>query len=385
MNSNRIYLDHNATTPVLPEVRQKLNHISEAFYGNASSIHHEGAESRRLLEESREMIASLVGAHPEEILFTSGGSEGNTFLLQGAVKVWREKHPNKPVEILANPLEHSSVLRNLDYLVSQQADVLWMRVQKDGSIDTDNFVEQCEQSPALMTLHWANNETGLIYPVESFAEKAKANGILCHVDAVQALGKIPFSLAKTNIDLMTFSGHKIYTPKGVGFVFVKKGVKVSPLIFGGPQEREKRAGTENVPAIAAMALALSLASQCLSQEMERLSRLRDKLENGLMKSIPSLFIYGKNQERLSNTSLISFPKVAGEMMVLLLDREGIAVSSGSACASGATEPSHVLLAMGVPQDIAKNAVRFSLGKDTTDAAIDTTIETITRVYNRIKK
>ncbi len=375
---NRIYLDYNATTPVDPRVREVMLPFLGEVYGNPSSLHAEGARANRALNESREAIARCLGCKPRELIFASGGTEAINLALKGVFcKDEVRGH------LITTAIEHQAVLRSAERLEKQGVEVTRLSVNALGDLDIDQLRTAIWPTTRLISVMYANNEVGNIYPIEAIGKIAREHKVLFHVDAVQALGKIPIDLSQLPVDLMSFSGHKIYGPKGIGLLFVRKGVRLERLVDGGTQEMELRSGTENLPGIIGLAKAWELVTEDLSEESKRVAALRDQLETGLLK-ISGARVHGSRERRVGNTLNVSFEGVNKETILVALDRAGIAVSSGSACASGAIEPSHVLLAMGMPKGAALGAVRFSLGRSTTEQEMPLAIEKVIQVVQRLR-
>ena len=360
-----IYLDNNATTAVAPEVREAMLPYLTDLYGNPSSMHTFGGQVGRAIEDAREKMASLLGAQPDEILFTSCGSESDNTAVWSALQTQPEKR-----RIITTRVEHPAILSVCQYWERQGYHVTYLGVNAKGRLDLDEYAAALSEDTALVSVMMANNEVGNIYPVTRMAEMAREKGVLFHTDAVQAVGKVPFRLSETAIDMLSLSGHKLHAPKGIGVLYIRKGVRFRPFLRGGHQERGRRAGTENVPYIVGMGEAARLAAANMDAERRDVARLRDRLESGLLKAIPDCMVNGDVENRLPNTSNIAFKNVEGEAILLMLDRLGICASSGSACTSGSLEPSHVLRAMGVPFNYAHGSVRLSLSRYTTEEEVD---------------
>ena len=358
-----VYLDNNATTRVDPRiVRAMLPFFTESF-GNASSTHDYGAAVAPALKQARKQVQDLLGAEfDHEVVFTSGGTESDTTAILSALEASPERN-----EIITSAVEHPAVLNVCQHLErTGRARVHVIGVGSSGDLDLDAYRAALSEKTALVSIMWANNETGTIFPVSEFAALAKAAGALFHTDAVQAFGKIELALKDKAIDLLSLSGHKIHGPKGVGALYVKKGVKLSPLFRGGKQERGRRAGTENVPGIVGLGMAAEIARENLAADQARVKMLRNRLESGLLAAIPLARVNGAGDNRLPNTCNISFDYADGEAVLHKLDRAGIAASSGSACASGSMEPSHVLRALNIPPYALQGAIRFSLSRESTE-------------------
>lgn len=360
-----VYLDNNATTAVAPEVRDIMLPYLGELYGNPSSMHTFGGQVGHAVEEAREKMAALLGAQPSEILFTSCGSESDNTAIWSALQTQPEKR-----RIITTRVEHPAILSVCQYWERQGYHVTYLGVDARGRLDLDEYAAALSEDTALVSVMMANNEVGNIYPVERMAEMAREKGVLFHTDAVQAVGKVPLRLSGTAIDMLSLSGHKLHAPKGIGVLYIRRGVRFRPFLRGGHQERGRRAGTENVPYIVGMGEAARLAAANMDAERRDVARLRDRLEAGLLKAIPDCMVNGDVENRLPNTSNIAFKNVEGEAILLMLDRLGICASSGSACTSGSLEPSHVLRAMGVPFNYAHGSVRLSLSRYTTEEEVD---------------
>lgn len=375
-----IYLDNNATTRVADEVLEAMLPYFKDFYGNSSSMHSFGGYCQKIIKTSRESVADLLGANDlDEIIFTSCGTESNNTAIRSILETCPEKK-----HIITTKVEHPAVLNVCRYLKNFGYSVTEIPVDSEGLINFADIKEAITDKTALVSVMMANNETGVIFPVEEIGQIVKMKDAIFHVDAVQAAGKIPINLKSSTIDMLTISGHKLHAQKGVGALYVKKGIKLAPFMLGGHQEHNRRAGTENVPAIAGIGKACELAKKHLADENNQVKRLRDKLENAVLSKIPHSKLNGSKEKRLPNTSNMSFEYIEGEAILLLLDREGICASSGSACTSGSLEPSHVLRAMGVPFTFVHGSVRFSLSRYTTETEIDKTIEVLPKVIERLR-
>lgn len=360
-----VYLDNNATTAVAPEVLQAMLPYFGELYGNPSSMHTFGGQVMDAVDKAREQLASLLHAYPEEIVFTASGSEGDNTAFWSALQSQPEKR-----HIITTRVEHPAVLNVCQFWEREGYHVKYLGVDEKGRLDMDKYADALSDDTALVSIMFANNESGNIYPIERMAEMAKERGILFHTDAVQAVGKIPIDLRHLPVDMLSLSGHKIHAPKGIGALYVRKGVRFRSFVRGGHQERGRRAGTENVPYIVGLGTAANLCKEFMQTERIDVALLRDKLEKGILDNIPNCRVNGNVENRLPNTSNISFKNVEGEAILLMLDRLGIAASSGSACTSGSLEPSHVLRAMGVPFNYAHGSIRLSLSRYTTEEDID---------------
>ncbi len=376
-----VYLDNNATTRVAPEVRAVMEPFFGDLYGNPSSMHTFGGKIRKYVDKARAQVAGLLGADPGEIVFTSCGSESNNAAIRGTVDAigMRKRH------IITSRVEHPAVLEPCRYLEKEGYRATELPVDREGLFDLGLLKRAITDDTAMVSIMWANNETGVLFPIREIAEIVKAKGVVFHCDAVQAAGKIPLDMREVPVDLLSISGHKLHAPKGIGALYIRKGTKLVPFLKGGHQEGGKRAGTENVPYIAGLGRACELAGENLVEENTRVKELRDQLEEGLLLSCHGVRRNGSAEHRLPNTSNLSFDFVEGEAILLLLDRLGICASSGSACTSGSLEPSHVMRAMGVPFTAAHGSIRFSLSRYNTREEIDYVLEHMPRVITRLRK
>lgn len=378
---NAIYLDHSATTPVREEVFAAMEPFLRGQFGNAGSIHRFGRECRRAVDDAREQVAALIHADPREIYFTSGGTESDNLALRGVPAA----DGRKKRRIVTTSVEHHAVLHAAEHARKHDGiEVSIVGVDGEGLVDPEAIGSFIDDDTVLVSVMHANNETGAVQPMEAIAALCAERGVPFHTDAVQSAGKLPIDVRDTPIGLLAISGHKLYAPKGVGACYIRKGIDIVPQALGGFQERERRAGTENVAGIVALGTACELArNEMASATAVRLRRLRDRLEQGVLR-IPGTAINGPIERRLPGLSNVRFDGVEGESMVLGLDMEGIAVSSGAACTSGSLDPSHVLLAMGQSYETAQSAVRFSLGIGTTDAQIDRVLDVLPRLVERLR-
>jgi len=376
-----IYLDHNATTPLHPRVFEAMEPFLKERWGNASSPHRLGRDARMAVEEARVKIAECVGAEPEEIVFTAGGTESDNLAIRGVLQAVAKARKGW---VVTSAVEHHAVLHTCQALEQAGHRIDYLPVNEDGQVELDAAARVLTSQTDLLSVMFANNETGVVNPVVELAELARERGVLIHTDAVQALGKVPLNLKKLGVDLASFAAHKVYGPKGVGFLYVRRGTPLAPVLTGGHQERGLRPGTENVAGIVGMAEAVALVCEAVEKEKARLSELRDRLERSICQRLGAVKVNGQAAPRVANTSSLSFDAVEGESLVLALDLEGICVSSGSACTTGAPEPSHVLKAMGVPPRLAQGTIRISLGLNTTAEEIDRTVETLEKVVQKLR-
>ena len=379
-----IYLDNNATCKVSPGVRDAMLPFLNDLYGNPSSMHSFGGKVAQHVTKAREQVAALLNVSPDEIVFTSCGTEADNHALRGVMEKNRELKTGKD-HIITTKVEHPAVLNVARYLGKKGYKVTELEVDRHGNLDLEKLKAAITPQTAIISIMAANNETGTLFPIEEIGAIARENGVVFHTDAVQAVGKIPLDLKKIPVDLLSLSGHKVHTPKGVGALFVRKGTKISPFMLGGHQENGRRAGTENVPYIIALGKACEEAMNGIFEENNRIRQLRDKLEKGLTEKISHTHINGNPQWRLPNTTNIGFEFIEGEAILLHLSAAGIAASSGSACTSGSLEPSHVLMAMDTPFSYAHGSVRFSLSKYTKEEEIDYVIETVPPIIHKLRE
>jgi len=377
----RIYLDHNATTPLHPEILEAMLPYYKEAFGNPSTIYSFGQETRKATDEAREKVANLIGASPEEIIFTSGGTEADNVALKGVAAALEKKGKH----IIASSIEHHAVLSTLKYLEKRGCKVSFLPVDEYSFLDPKKVKEAITSQTVLISVMHGNNEVGTIEPISEIGEIAQKSGIYLHTDAVQTIGKIKVNVDDLKVDLLSLSAHKFYGPKGVGALYVRKGTRIHPLIHGGYQERRRRAGTENVAGIVGLGKAAEIASKEMVQQSRRESNLRDKLEKMIKENINHCRLNGHPTRRLPNTLNVSFEFIEGESLILYLDLKGIAASTGSACTSGSLEPSHVLMAMGVPPEIAQGSIRFSLGRDNQKEDIDYTVEKLVEIVARLRE
>jgi len=376
----RFYFDHNATTPVAPEVLETLVACLGQVYGNASSIHQFGQGAKQRLEAARRQLAGLIHANANEIVFTSGGTEADNMAVLGVARA-----AARPAHVIVSSIEHPAVLAPCRQLEAEGIAVTRLRVGSGGLVSADDVQRALRPQTVLVSIMHANNELGTIQPITEIARVTRAAGILLHADGVQALGKIPVDVDALGVDLYTMSGHKLYAPKGVGALYIRKGTRIAPVTYGGHHERDRRPGTENVPGIAAFGAAADLAARTLADEADRLSALRDRLENKVLAGIPGTGINGARWNRTPNTSNLYFDGIDGEALVIALDLRGFAASTGAACSSGAIAPSHVLTAMGLPADRARASMRFSLGRSNDAAQVDALFEALQASVTHLRR
>lgn len=377
---HRIYLDHSATTPVRPEVAEIMTEYLTEKFGNPSSVHSYGREARKALDKARQQIADAINAQPEEIIFTSGGTEADNLAIVG----YAFRNTKKGRHVITSAVEHHAVLHACEHLSKIGFDVTVLPVDEYGLIRMEDLRNAIREDTILITIMHANNEIGSLQPIEEIGKLAREHEIVFHTDAVQSLCKVPLDVEAMNIDMLSGSGHKIYGPKGVGFLYVKKGIRLEPMAFGGAQENKKRPGTENLPGIVGFGLAVEMACAEMEEEMARLTGLRDKLIKGLLERIPDSRLNGHPTKRVATNANISFEFVEGESLLLSLDQKGISASSGSACTSGSLDPSHVLLAMGMCKEVAHGSVRMTLGKDNTELDIMRVLEVFPDIVQRLR-
>ena len=381
----RVYLDNNATTPVLPEVFEAMRPYFAEHFGNASSIHHHGQETRAAVERARESVAELLGCRPSEIVFTSGGTEGDNLAISGLTRAGDH--------VISSTVEHHAVLNSCKHLEATGCEVTYVPVDGRGLVDPDDVRRALRPNTKLITIMMANNETGVLQPVEEIGKIAAEADVYLHTDAVQAAGKVTIDVNRLGCDLLSISGHKLHAPQGVGAIYVRKGTILQPMFYGGSHERSRRAGTENVPGIIGLGKAAQLAREALERgDLARMSAMRDQIEQRILSEVEATGVNGEGAPRVPNTTNIHFDYIEGEALVIALDLKGLAVSTGAACSSGAIEPSHVLTAMGLPPEIARASLRFSLGKqnnlEDVQFALDLVPPTVARlrelspVYNK---
>jgi cysteine desulfurase len=377
----RTYFDHNATTPVDPAVAEVMARVLREEYGNASSVHHFGQRAKAVLDEARSAVAALISAEPSEVVFTSGGTEADNFALRGVAEALE---PTGRRHLIASAIEHEAVLNTLKALARRGWDTTLLPVDATGIVAPEALEAAIGDRTALVSVMHANNEVGTIQPIAELARIARRHGALFHTDAVQSVAKIPVDTRALGVDLLSLSAHKFYGPKGAGALFIKRGARVTSILTGGKHERNRRAGTENVPAIAGLGVAASLAAGKMEREAARLRAMRDRLEAAVLAAVPGTAVNGAREPRVPNTTNISVDGVEAESLLIALDLEGIAVSTGSACSSGTLEPSHVLRAMGLPAHRTQNSIRISLGAGNTEAEIDQFVHKLPAVVAKLR-
>ena len=377
---NPIYLDNAATTAVSPEVLQEMLPWFTEHYGNPSSIHATGRDARKAIENARRQVAAAIGANPQEIYFTAGGSESDNWAIKGTAFANRKKGNH----IITTAIEHHAVLHTCGWLEKQGFEVTYLPVDRDGRVTPEQVEAAITDQTILITVMAANHEIGTLEPIAEIGKIAKAHKVLFHTDAVQAVGAIPLDVQALNVDMLSMSGHKFHGPKGIGALYIRRGVRIDTLIHGGAQERGQRAGTENLPGIVGIGKAIELATADLEAKAAKTAALRDRLMDGILERIPDVRVNGSRTERLPNNVNVSVRYIEGESMLLRLDLAGIAASSGSACTSGSLDPSHVLLAIGLPHEVAHGSLRMTLGSDTTDADIDRVLEVLPEIVSGLR-
>jgi cysteine desulfurase len=383
LKDNVVYMDNNATTRIAPEVVEEMMPYLTEFYGNPSSMHTFGGQVGEALKTARKRVADLLGAEPEEITFTSCGTESDSTAILSALQTYPDKR-----HVVTTRVEHPAIKNlcdNLDSMTGHKHRITRLKVDDQGMLDMEEYESALTDDTAIVSVMWANNETGVIFPVAEMARMARERGILFHTDAVQAVGKVPINLKELDVDFLSISGHKLHAPKGIGVLYIKRGTLFSPFLTGGHQERGRRGGTENVASIVGLGKACELAALNMQDENIRVRTLRDKLEHGLLSSIPKSLLNGHKTQRLPNTSNISFEFVEGESILLHMNRYNICASSGSACTSGSLEPSHVLRAMGVPFTAAHGSIRFSLSVYNTDEEVDIVLAKMPAIIDSLRK
>jgi cysteine desulfurase len=377
----RVYFDYNATTPLAPDVIAAISSVTRDVFGNASSVHHFGQQAKAAMDGARSAVATLIHADPSEIVFTSSGTEADNFAIRGAAEALEATGRR---HLIASAIEHEAVLNTLKALGRRGWRTTLLPVDDTGVVSPERLRDTITDDTALVSVMHANNEIGTIQPIAALADVAHARGALIHTDAVQSTGKIPVDARTLGVDLLSLSAHKFNGPKGAGALWIKRGTRMQPILTGGKHERNRRAGTENVPAIAGLGVAAQLAAAKLAPEATRVGALRDRLEDAILRAVPGTAVNGARGSRVPNTTNISFDRVEAESLLIALDLEGIAVSTGSACSSGTLEPSHVLRAMGLPTHRTQNSLRFSLGAYSTDEEVDRVIEVLPRLVEKLR-
>lgn len=375
-----IYLDNAATTKTAKEAVDAMLPFFTEHYGNASSIYSLGAESKKAMTQAREIIAESIGATPAEIYFTAGGSESDNWALVATA----EAYASKGKHIITSGIEHHAILHTCDYLKTRGYEITYVDVDENGVIKLDELKKAIRPDTILISVMFANNEIGTIQPIKEIGEIAKEHGILFHTDAVQAYGHVPINVDEDHIDMLSTSGHKINGPKGIGFLYIRKGIKIRSFVHGGQQERSRRAGTENIPGIVGYGAAVKKAFESLTERMNKETRLRDYLIGRIEKEIPYCRLNGDRVKRLPNNVNFSFQFIEGESLLIMLDMKGICASSGSACTSGSLDPSHVLLAIGLPHEIAHGSLRLTLSEENTKEEIDYVVDSIKEIVNKLR-
>jgi cysteine desulfurase len=377
----RVYFDHNATTPLAPAVLDHTVRVLREDFGNASSVHRFGQQAKAVLDEARSSVSALIGGEPSELVFTSGGTEADNFALRGVAEALE---PTGRRHLIATSIEHEAVLVTLKALARRGWRVTLLPVGDTGIVQPAALEQALTDDTAVVSVMHANNEIGTIQPIAELARLAHARGALFHTDAVQSIAKIPVDARDLGVDLLSLSAHKFNGPKGAGALWIKRGTRIQPILTGGKHERTRRAGTENVPAIAGLGAAAALARSTLSEKSAKVGSLRDRLEAAVLQMVPGTVVNGAREPRVPNTTNISFDRVEAESLLIALDLEGIAVSTGAACSSGTLEPSHVLRAMGLPTHRAQNSIRFSLGAENTDEEVDYLLEKLPRAVEKLR-
>jgi cysteine desulfurase len=377
----RVYFDYNATTPLAPGVADAVAAATRDLFGNASSVHYFGQQAKAALDDARSAVAALIGAEPSEVVFTGGGTESDNFAIRGAAETLEQTGRR---HLVASAIEHEAVLNTLKALARRGARTTLLPVDQTGIVSPERVSELLTDDTAIVSVMHANNEIGTIQPIAALAVLAHARGALMHTDAVQSTGKIPVDVRALGVDLLSLSAHKFNGPKGVGALWIRRGTRMQPILTGGKHERNRRAGTENVPAIVGMGVAARLALAKMADEGRRVEALRNRLEDAILRSIPGTAVNGARQPRVPNTTNISFDHVEAESLLIALDLEGIAVSTGSACSSGTLEPSHVLRAMGLPAHRTQNSLRFSLGMFSTAEEVDRVVAVLPGLVEKLR-
>lgn len=378
--ATKIYMDNAATTPVRDEVLNTILPYFKEYYGNASSVYSIAKESKKALEKAREQVANGIGAKAEEVYFTAGGSESDNMALRGVAEALKGKGNH----IITTKIEHHAILHTCEYLEKHGYEITYLSVDEFGKIRMEELEKSIRPETILISVMFANNEIGTIQPIAEIGRLAREKGVLFHTDAVQAVGHVPIDVEEMKIDLLSMSGHKLGAPKGIGAIYIRKGVPIQPLIFGGAQEKKKRAGTENIPGIVGLGKAVELAVAEMEVETKRLVELRDKLITGILEKVPYSRLNGHAKDRLPGNCNISFAYIEGESMLLLLDALGIAASSGSACTSGSLDPSHVLMAIGLPHEIAHGSLRLTIDRVNTEEDVEFVLNKVPEVVQKLR-
>jgi len=381
MDRKIIYVDHAATTYLKPEVFEQMKPYFTEYFGNPSSIYYLGRESKKAIENARTTIAECLGAQPSEIYFTGSGTEADNWAIKGVAYANRKKGKH----LITSAIEHHAVLHAFDFLKKEGFEVTYLPVDENGFVKPEDLAAAIRPDTTLVSIMFANNEIGTIQPIKELAAIAKEKGVIFHTDAVQAMGNIDVKVNELNVDLLSMSAHKFYGPKGVGALYIRKGVRIDSFVHGGAQERNRRAGTENVAGIVGMAAALKLAYENLDEYNRHLRRLSDRLINGVMERIPYVRLNGDREKRLPGNVNFSFRFIEGESLLLMLDMKGIQASSGSACTSGSLDPSHVLLAIGLPHEIAHGSLRITFGEKNTEEDVDYIIDCLAEIVDRLRQ
>jgi cysteine desulfurase len=377
----RIYFDHNATTPVHPVVADMMAAALREEFGNPSSVHHFGQRAKAVIDQARSAVAALIGADPSEVVFTSGGTESDNFAIRGTAEALERTGRR---HLIASAIEHEAVLNTVKALARRGSQTTLLPVDDTGIVSPDDLRDALRDDTALVSVMHANNEIGTIQPIAELAPVAHERGALFHTDAVQSAGKIPIDVKALGVDLLSISAHKFYGPKGVGAIWIRRGLRILPVMTGGKHERNRRAGTENVAGIVGMGAAAEVARAKMADERARVAALRDRLEEGILRAVSGAMVNGARTPRVPNTTNISFDRIEAESLLIALDLDGIAVSTGSACSSGTLEPSHVLKAMGFPPHRTQNSIRFSLGAANTEADVDRVIAVLPGIVEKLR-
>ena len=377
----RIYFDHNATTPLHPAVAERMSAALSEDFGNPSSLHHFGQRAKAVVDQARSAVAALIGADASEIIFTSGGTESDNLAIRGA---WEALERTPRRHLISSAIEHEAVLNTIKALAKRGAETTLLPVGDEGIVSPDALRAALRDDTALVSIMHANNEIGTVQPIAELSQIARERGAMIHADAVQSAGKIPVNVKDLGVDMLSISAHKFYGPKGIGAIWIRRGLRLLPTLTGGKQERGRRAGTENVPGIVGMGVAADIARAKMAEEGTRVAALRDRLETGILGAVSGTILNGARVPRVPNTTNISFDRVEAESLLIALDLDGIAVSTGSACSSGTLEPSHVLKAMGFPAHRTQNSIRFSLGASNTQTDVDRVIAVLPEIVEKLR-